>query len=278
MKKSIILATILGMTFTLAGCAGGANNLNPVTPDEPDVVIDDTDYVEEDDDIEYENQPTEYGIYSIIGVYGEADTIDGRTLTIEEDGSYTLAYKGGGAQYGTVAVTEEETPDGNINYWFTFTDDAGEVWESFSMQEGVGVQTDLYSGQDGSLHFVLLDETATGNDEVFDKFFGAWGYERCGITIEQRGEEAVVVVSWSNGAAESYEWTYFCTYNADEYTLESYSGQQVLYSHDYDTDEDTVTVVNEEAKANFYINGKGRLIWEDLDENSADGMEFEFIQ
>ena len=54
-------------------------------------------------------------IQNIIGIWNEADVLDSRTLTVNADGTYELAYRGGGKQYGTVTVSTGQTANISAN-------------------------------------------------------------------------------------------------------------------------------------------------------------------
>lgn len=87
-------------------------------------------------------------ISPIVGTWNESDVLDPRTLTINSDGSFTCAYKGGGAIYGTVQISSH---DGSISY--IFNDNGGDVWGVMSVTTSDG-QEILSDGQLGTLTFV----------------------------------------------------------------------------------------------------------------------------
>lgn len=122
-------------------------------------------------------------IQGITGVWNEADTLDSRTLTVNADGTYVLAYKGGGSQFGTVKAETTENPDGSPCVWYNFYENVGILWEGF--QKSGDTQNDLYSGQDGAVHFVRAaasDSNAAGNTASepapdVNLLNGEWYYE-----------------------------------------------------------------------------------------------------
>ena len=87
-------------------------------------------------------------ISPVVGTWNETDALDPRTLTINSDGSFTCAYKGGGAIYGTVQISSH---DGSISY--IFNDNAGDVWGVMSVTSSNGQEL-LSDGQLGTLAFV----------------------------------------------------------------------------------------------------------------------------
>lgn len=97
----------------------------------------------------------------LIGTWVEPGTFGGKnnTLTVREDGSFELAYAAGGTRIGTVGILAEEHPDGSSGYWYAFYDQDGALWECFGIPEEKPVQ-DIYSGQDGSIHFTRVSAEA----------------------------------------------------------------------------------------------------------------------
>ncbi|MBP5604993.1 MAG: hypothetical protein J6X60_05560 [Ruminiclostridium sp.] len=82
-------------------------------------------------DPHYVRSPEAY-ITDITGVWNEADAIDSRTLTVNEDGTFKLEYKNGGSLSGTVKIEYMEFPDGSRTPWFNFYEEDGTMWEGFS--------------------------------------------------------------------------------------------------------------------------------------------------
>ena len=70
-------------------------------------------------------------VSDVVSVWFE-DALDARTLTINEDGTFTLEYKGGGARYGTVTIDYEEFGDGTKRPWYHLCEDDGNIWLSFA--------------------------------------------------------------------------------------------------------------------------------------------------
>lgn len=81
-------------------------------------------------------------IREIAGSWHEEGGLDARTLTINGDGTYELAYRGGGTSYGLVKVAWEQHPDGTYSPWYNFYASDGTFWESFAKEnagEGMGL-------------------------------------------------------------------------------------------------------------------------------------------
>ena len=92
-------------------------------------------------------------ITDIVGVWNEADVLDSRTLTVNEDGTFKLEYRGGGTLFGTVKVEYEDHPDGSQTAWFNFYEEDGKMWEGFQRSAEL-IMNDLYAGHGGEPHFV----------------------------------------------------------------------------------------------------------------------------
>lgn len=136
MKKKLISIIIVTLLFTLiSGCGIGKNSKNS----------------------------EEASVNDIVGVWYEVDVLDSRTLTVNEDATFSLEYRGGGTMYGTVEVTYEEHPDGTKSAWYSFKDVDGAELVAFAKSDDE-IQKELFSGQDGELHFY--------RSEYIDEYYG----------------------------------------------------------------------------------------------------------
>ena len=106
-------------------------------------------------------------ITDIVGVWNEADVLDSRTLTVNADSTYKLEYKGGGTATGTIKLEYEEYENGQKVPWFIFYGEDGKIWEGFHPSENYP-QTDLYAGQDGTVHFVRSEYEVTAKKLMDD--------------------------------------------------------------------------------------------------------------
>jgi hypothetical protein len=97
-------------------------------------------------------------IGDIAGVWFEdgEKALDPRTLTVSRDGTFVLEYKGGGAKNGKVVVETEAHPDGTETVWYSFYEEDDALWTGFQ-RTPEQPQEDLYSGQDGELHFIRAE-------------------------------------------------------------------------------------------------------------------------
>lgn len=111
------------------------------------------------------NAPSAYTPDELVGTWEEPGTFGGKnnTLTVREDGSFTLAYAAGGARFGTVGILAEEHPDGSRSDWYAFYESDGTLWECFAAPQEKPFD-DIYSGQDGAMHFVRVNAEAGNAD------------------------------------------------------------------------------------------------------------------
>ena len=56
----------------------------------------------------------------VIGTWYEESALDSRTLTIDADGSYELAYRGGGKECGKIEIEIQDLDGTHSNTWYCF--------------------------------------------------------------------------------------------------------------------------------------------------------------
>ena len=104
-------------------------------------------------------------------------------------------------------------------------------------------------------------------------FEGIWECERASIEITQNGETSHCLVHWGSSAFETTVWEYDCTFDGEALTSpETGKKTNLIFSDDGSVE--ASEVVFDDGAARFRINEKGNLVWEDLKENAAEGMEF----
>ena len=218
----------------------------------------------------------ENSVQSIVGIWYEAEVLDSRTLTINADATYSLAYRGGGTAYGTVEVTHEEHPDGSLSPWYTFYEVDGAVWTSFPMDTSTA-PTDLWSEQDGAMHFIrdMSEEYhGSGQGVKSEDYEGIWGCGRCTVVISREADDNfLATVTWASSAADGSQWTYVCAY--DEYAAVLVCNS-VGTRTDYAFTEDGSEVISEvynDGSCDFVMR-EGVLRWIDHKENAGSLMEF----
>ena len=302
MKKKTILATVL-CALIMTGCGGNTEQPFVAGEDYPEEVEVDTEEVnagENTEDVSAGEAEEEYpdaedeglesqmltpgNISELAGTWYEADVLDARTLTISEDGSFSLEYRGGGTLYGNITIEEEETPDGEINYIYSFYDEGGDIWESLAIpDEGIG--DDLYFGQGGEPHFVSeaslgikagADYVSSGGGATVDDFMGNWQCDRCGITISDVDGQIQVDIMWGDSADVTNCWQYRCTFDEATETLVN-NGDGVMYILDSSSGEQEIKDGYTDGQATFTLN-YGLLYWDEANETVEDEMGFEYSE
>ncbi len=206
-------------------------------------------------------------ISDIAGTWNEV-SIYPRVLTVQEDGTYIFD-----DHNGKVTIDLEEHPDGSKSVWYTFTTDQGEFWASFAKDEENEVQNDLWSGQDGEMHFMRdgIDEHLTADDYLLH----VWSNGRCYITFSKEKKGYVASVSWSSSVSESTQWTYPCTFDKASSSMVCKKGAMradVSYS---ESGNEKSKIIYKDGTGSFIIKS-GTLRWTDDKENA--GADMYFIQ
>ena len=98
-----------------------------------------------------------HDVSEISGTWDEVDTLYPRQLVIRTDSSFTILFANGRAMYGTVKVEEIGYPNGSRQTWFNLYD-ADDVFYTGFEATSLTPLNDLYTGQDGSEHFVRYIE------------------------------------------------------------------------------------------------------------------------
>ena len=146
-----------------------------------------------------------HDVSEIAGTWNEVDTLYPRQLNIRNDSSFTLIFINGRIMYGTVKVEDIGYPNGSRQTWFNLYDENDEFYTGFEAT-AVTPLNDLYTGQDGSAHFVryIEPEHKYSTDELQE--MAAKDYEeRTGIkpvsthSMTNAGGSVTVVFTDENG-------------------------------------------------------------------------------
>lgn len=209
-------------------------------------------------------------ISDIVGSWNEVSVFP-RTVTVNKDGSFSIVdIYGDEDGKGTVKVEYEEHPDGTKSAWYNFYTDDGELWAGFPKDEESEVQNDLYSGQDGEMHFMRdgIDEKITAED-----YLHVWSCDRCYITVEKVKKKYIVSVSWSSSASDSSQWTYPCTFDKKTSSLVCKSGAMRAEVSVSSSGKEKLKVVYKDGSGSFRISS-GTLRWVDDKENAGQDKYF----
>ena len=213
-------------------------------------------------------------LQSILGKWQEDVAKDARTLIVNADGSYVLVSREGSSQ-GTIKILQEEFIGGEKVTWYNFYKQDGTFWLGFPRDGEYPVQRDLFSGQDGAIHFVRQENGChdTGSEVQAADYAGVWTCGRCWITITPKDRGYQVEMQWASNAAEGSRWSYFCTFDG-------YSAQ--LFCEGKGTRTDYVFEESGACKEKVvYQNGsgvftmrRGIMFWSSPEEKDTEDMEF----
>jgi hypothetical protein len=222
-------------------------------------------------------------VSEIVGTWYEENALDSRSLTVNADGTYQLAYRGGGSRNGSIRIERQVLgTDGQVNIWYCFCDNENTELSRFRVVQGDDMATRLCSGFDEtSMSFISaadisqISQVNNSDPKPVDRFIGGWDCGRCHIVISNiRPGNYSVDIHWSSSASEGCDWSYLCTYNEanDELVCEG-MGICTEYA-DIGESTESMTKKYADGSAVFNIIDNGNLTWHDYYANQADGMEF----
>lgn len=177
--------------------------------------------------------------------------------------------------------------EGGVHTHETY-DESAQSTTSEVVSEGLTAEFGFRDGEDALIwkesegvakDFVLRRLTDAESDDYAQAqaYVGRWGCDRATIDIADNEDGSYAVdITWGNSAAEASEWHYTCLYDANAhrlYNVEPGTRAEVTYAENGDVA--STEVVYEDGEATFAIEDDGRLIWNDMKENAAEGMRFE---
>lgn len=171
-------------------------------------------------------------VKDVVSVWFE-DALDPRTLTINEDGTFTLEYKGGGARYGTVKIDYEEFGDGTKRPWYQLCEDDGTIWLSFAGDMDGGQLLDIWGipADEDEVHFrrdiAIRDESIDDPDPNEYGYYPIYSSNGSNISIEN------LEGMWRCDSEDEYLSVYECGI---------YTGKFVITYSDYTIEEGTVSL------------------------------------
>lgn len=217
---------------TTTSAAGNTSNNTPVNAN-------DNEKTEPATESENNGTPlvrTEFNL--IAGIWYEEGVLDSRTLTIDADGSYELAYRGGGKEYGNIKVEVQDIDGTHSNTWYKFYSGDTE-WASFRLAARENDSPVLCSGFDeNSLVFALGGGNGTDSSATQPNEYGFYT-----VTSDPRPGTAGPVLTSLTGTfsdgndiytfydCSSYDGKFSVKY-ADGTTLDGYVKVQYLIQSD----------------------------------------------
>ena len=294
MKKrllSLILAGVL-CSAMLAGCGSEpAEETSSSDFDYGDEYYDDEVQGRGSDlsDQEMTDEEAEAFLDGIVGewVYvGDMDPAD-LSIFVQRGRYYYTITQSGESMTGTVELTGTSNPDGTTTYWFSFYEDDDYLWESFAVNLDVLYPGDLYSGQDGAIHFVRdtgsYDDAYSytgdeGRGDVMGIYFvGTWksadGYEM-EVTQDDDNEFHVLITS-PLLYDEVCQWEYFTFFDDDNEFLFCDDGIKYVFPVE-DGDLGDGYIEYDDGSVNFVLGSDG-MYWANHNEVEYQGMVFTYV-
>lgn len=160
-------------------------------------------------------------VSDIAGTWYEQDALDPRTLTINEDGSFILEYKGGGARYGTVKIDYEVFGSGDKRPWYNlYQDEDEEPYFSFA------------GDMDGEQLTEVWDISAEGDEVHFRRDIAISDESISAADPNEYGYYPVDDSSDTNISIAALEGEWYCS-EKDEYLVFSHVHNESTYTRDF---------------------------------------------
>lgn len=294
MKKKLLMLTLVGALGCTALTACGKEN-EPSSPEKKQEKEKDGEEEngkeekeeepaapEEDEPVEVDAEDYDAVFEPLLGEWAYAgDDMDPTYLTVYTEGGlyyYELADMSLlGSSKGTVDLYSEEHPDGSISLWYRFVDENGEEWASFAVNEDDPFPDDIYSGQDGAMHFV---RSSHGDEQMGDVqgyfFVGTWQCDGYVMEILDNGNNSYFVTIESPEInKEIREWEYECVFDEEYEFLFSDTGELIVL----EMENGEVSSKHSEyadGSVNFYFDNGG-IVWADHVDTSHQDMVFEYV-
>lgn len=296
MKKRLLMLTLIGALGCTALTACG-KEAEPSPADVKQEKEADTEEKEEkkeeepedpEDDAPVEVDAEDYDTIfePLLGEWSYADDdMDPMYLTVyAEGGQYYYELEDMsilGSSKGTVELFSEEHPDGSISLWYRFVDEDGNEWTSFAVNEDEAFPNDIYSVQDGAMHFIRTASeaqmTEPGMGDVQGYFFvGTWECDGYIMEILDNEDNSYFVSIESPEEKNVYRvWEYICNFDEENEFLFSDNGELLVI----ETDNGEISSKHSEygnGSVNFYFDVDG-IVWADHEDPSHQDMVFKYV-
>lgn len=280
-KKRTILITAIAVVSLMTGCGSNTNDKKSVESTTKNTV----ENTISDNDNENENTTKEEkspDFNSIDGYWYIDGKIDTAYIHISNDGRYTAYYADGNEENSGYIKYEKEDASNTVNYWYNLYSDSGDFYMGF-IDDGSSEKTDLYVGNGGFPHYVLmygeggLGDDGRGDDELSlgEEYVGVWGCGRATLKIEYEEETGFrATIFWADSAAAHVEWVYPLIFDEENNIMScqgNASKSYVVYT-DNNTNPD-ITIEYTDGSGNFVLEDDA-IIWNDETENMGKDMRF----
>jgi len=183
---------------------------------------------------------------------------------------------------GYIRLEYSLTPDNNKEYWYTFYQDDGTLWNAFSVDGSIPLN-DLYAGQSGEPHFQRTEITDEVTEEIPENITEISAY--VGTYSEGKGVMTFSVdsslngyfnVTWPLGASETREWNFSGSFDdVDTFYYNDCVKNVTKYDEDGgQTTEQEYTGGSGSVTVSKSDDGTYIFTWNDNQENIAEGSVF----
>ena len=122
--------------------------------------------------------------------------------------------------------------------------------------------------------FAQADTTQTADPEI-EMFVSTWSTDGAQAEIQFIDGFFQVHIETFDHGYDRNEWTYLCTYDADQQSLIAAStGTKHAYVYDFDTDRETKNTIYQDGSAVFTLQPDGYLMWHDEKEDAGRELLF----
>ena len=186
MKRSILLFALIAVMSAMTAC--GTNAPAPESSQTSQTAVSDAEITAETTTAETTAETTadttsetaaetalnKASVKDIAGVWFE-DSLDARTLTINEDGTFTLEYRGGGAKNGTVKAETKVSDDGTEKVWYSLYN-IDDLWLEFPGEADGGQILDIYGTPVDETEVHFRRDIAIRDEGIDDPDPNEYGY------------------------------------------------------------------------------------------------------
>lgn len=206
------------------------------------------------------------------------------TVSVSDDlykGNFSFRNDEGKVTTGYVKLEYSFTPDDQKEYWYTFYQDDGTLWNAFGVDGSIPLNV-IYAGQSGDLSFTRTDSIDMSTDEnqqnvtEIGAYVGTYSEGKGVLTFSYDGMTKSFNVTWPLGAGETREWNFTAEYD-DVDTFFYTDCVKIVTKTDEDGSQTTVeeyTGGTGSVTISQTANGTYAFTWNDNQENIAAGSLF----
>ena len=280
-NKKVIFAITVAILTVASGCGATDKGQQGSSTSDTLVTESQTKFTETKTEMT-ENELGESDFSSIDGDWYIDGDVSAAHITISSSGRFTAYYANGNVENtGYVKYEREELEEGISNWYVLYTDDDN-IYLAF-IDDGSERKLEFYEGNGSTVHYVWtsgiggIADDGRGEDEIFvsENYIGIWGCGRATLVISENDDGSYFgKITWADSAFAYVEWEYALTYDAESQSMIcNGNATKTYYQYEDGNTEPTVTVLYTNGSGSFYLSNDV-LIWNDMEENSGEDMEF----